>query len=158
MKYNSRQFLLIFLTTIFLAACAPQAPATPTADVVGTIAAELAVSMLTQTAGAVTPTPLPPTLTSTPAVTDTPTPEPTPAVTAIPEVNTNSSCYQGPGENYPLVGNITVTEKVEFAGVAHVPGWYVIYDPIYGSLCWIRSENLTLDPSFDISAYPTLYP
>ena len=158
MRKTPWRIFSIAMLTFIVIACAPQEPATPTVDNIGTIAAELAISMLTQTAAAVTPTPLPPTLTFTPAVTDTPTLQPTPAATAYPEVNTNSACYQGPGETYPLVGNISVTELVEFAGVAHVEGWYVIYDPIYGSLCWIRSENLTLDPSFDVSAYPTLFP
>lgn len=158
MRNTSWRMISFSMIALVVIACAPQEPATPTVDSIGTIAAELASSMLTQTAAAVTPTPLPPTLTPTPAVTDTPTLEPTPAATAFPEVNTNASCYRGPGESYPLVGNISVTELVEFAGVAHVEGWYVIYDPIYGSLCWIRTENLTLDPSFDVSAYPTLYP
>ena len=156
MKRNDWRVLIA--ATLFIAACAPQEPATPTPDAIGTVAAELASSMLTQTAAAIPPTPLPPTESPTPAFTETPTLEPTPAATAFPEVNTNSPCYRGPSESYPLVVNLTVTELVEFAGVADVPGWYVIYDPIYGSLCWIRSENLTLDPGFDVSAYPTLYP
>lgn len=143
---------------LILAACAPQVEVTPTVDSIGTVAAQLASSMLTQTAAANTATSLPPTATPPPVFTDTPTVEPTPAVTSIPVVSGDAPCFKGPGENYGLVSNITDTKEVEFIGSAHVAGWYVIRNPYYGSLCWIKAENLNLGADFDISAYPTVIP
>lgn len=155
---RSRFVFLLFSTALTMAACAPQADVTPTVDSIGTIAAELASVMLTQTASANTPTPPPPTVTPLPVFTDTPTMEPTPAVTGIPVVSGDAPCFKGPGENYELVSNITDTKEVEFIGSAHVPGWYVIRNPYYGSICWIKAENLNLSADFDISAYPTVVP
>ncbi|HNB34894.1 MAG TPA: hypothetical protein PK414_01640 [Anaerolineales bacterium] len=161
MTLRKKRFVfVIVLLALILTACTPKTnvDATPTIDSIGTIAADLASMMLTQTAAAYTPTPLPPTETPLPVFTDTPTLEPSPAVTGIPIVSGNAPCYKGPGENYGLVSNITDTKEVEFIGTAHVTGWYVIRNPYYGSLCWIRVENLNLSPDFDISAYPTVMP
>lgn len=157
---RSRIVFLVLSTILALTACAPQGnvDVTPTVDSIGTIAAELASVMLTQTASAYTPTPPPPTSTPLPVFTDTPTLEPTPAVTGIPVVSGDAPCFKGPGENYELVSNITDTKEVEFIGSAHVPGWYVIRNPYYGSLCWIKAENLNLSADFDVSAYPTVVP
>ncbi len=49
-------------------------------------------------------------------------------------------------------------KNVEMVGVGSVPGWYVIINPYFRSRCWIAAENLILDPSFDVSAYPTITP
>jgi hypothetical protein len=141
-------------------ACAPQADANlaPTPDIIGTTAAQLAEVMLTQTAGAVTPTPFPPTETSTPQATETPTLEPAPVETAMPVITGNTACYAGPGSQYGLVSNLTDTEEVEIAGVSNTAGWYVIYNPIYGSLCWVSAEFLSWGSDFDPSTLPTMYP
>lgn len=147
----------ITLTAImFLAACAPKPEPAPAVDTVGTMAAELASAMLTQTAAAASPTPEPPTITPTPATTDTPTPEPTPEATSIPVVVGNSPCYMGPGNNYPLVSNITDTKEVTLIGISNVPGWYVIENPYFGSQCWISAEHLKIESDFDVTAYPTV--
>lgn len=158
-----RRFLhLIILTTILLTACAPQAPATPTVDVVGTMSVQLASMMLTQTVAAYSPTSLPsPTFTATPVFTETPTLPPAPVETVIPKVIEASGgeyapCYQGPGSSYPLTSQISSYKDVEFVGVGSVPGWYVIINPYFRSPCWIEAKNLVIDPSFDVSAYPTV--
>jgi hypothetical protein len=155
MKKDKINFMLLVLALI-LSACAPKAAAnpTPTIDIIGTTAAQLVEVMLTQTAAAVTPTPVPPTETPLPQFTETPTLAPQPAETAIPQVSGNTACYAGPGNNYGLVVNISEFESVEVAGVSNTPGWYVIYDPIYGSLCWISAEFMKFEPDFDLSSLP----
>ena len=150
------------LLVVLTAACAPQAEATPTMDVAGTLAVELASVMLTQTVAAYSPTPPPPTETPLPVNTETPTPEPitpTPAATSMPVVNGDSPCYiGGPGPNRPITSNITDTKKVEMIGIGSVDGWYVIEDPYFWSPCWISAEDLILEADFDLSAYPVIQP
>lgn len=154
-KYVSR--IILSLSILLLASCSPQAGnAEPTVDVVGTTAAQLASMMLTQTAAAVTPTLPPPTDTPIPLFTDTPTLEPTSAATTIPRISSDTACYAGPGSSYGLVSNIGATEEVEVVGISAVPGWYVIRNPIYGSLCWVPSSTLDFAPDFDQSTLPTI--
>lgn len=160
MNRTKRQGILNILAAVFLlAACAPQETSTPEADSIGTLAAELASIMLTQTAMANPPPPPPPTETPPPPETETPTPEPEPAATEMPEVTSdNAPCYTGPGSNYPLVSHITATKKVELIGVGGVPGWYVIENPYFYSACWISADHLKIDSSFDLSAFPVIPP
>ncbi|MBM3125782.1 MAG: hypothetical protein FJZ87_12040 [Chloroflexi bacterium] len=143
------------LALLFLSACAPE-PTPPPVDAVGTIAAQMAYTMLTQTAAAYSPTP--PLPTATPAYTSTPTIEPTPEVTKRPEVVGFAPCYQGPGATYPLVSNISETKKVELIGIGSVPGWYVIKNPYFNSPCWISAENLKIFSDHDLSGFPTITP
>lgn len=151
---------LFVWVAFFSVACAPTQAVKPTStpDIIGTTAAQLASLMLTQTSAAYTPTALPVTATPIPQFTETPSLTPAPAVTTIPQVNGNTQCYAGPGTSYQLVSNITDTEQVEVAGVAHVPGWYVIRNPIYGSLCWISASNMNFSPDFDLTSLPVIYP
>ena len=160
-----RRFLhLIILTTILLTACAPTVPATPTVDVIGTMSVELASVMMTQTVAAYSPTPLPsPTFTATPVFTETPTLPPAPVETVMPKVMEASGadaapCYEGPGPSYPLTSQVSSYKDVVMVGVGSVPGWYVIINPYFRSACWIEAKNLIIDPSFDVSAYPTVKP
>jgi len=140
---------------LFLAACAPEATPPPV-DTVGTVAAQLASVMLTQTVAAYSPTPHP--ATSTPMVTETPTLEPTPEATKRPEVIGYSPCYAGPGPSYPLISNISDTKKVELIGIGSVSGWYVIKNPYFNSPCWIEAEDLKIFSDIDLSVYPTVMP
>jgi len=140
---------------LLLVACAGE-PTPPPVDTVGTIAAQMASMMLTQTVAAYSPTPLP--ATSTPVFTETPTLEPTPAVTKRPEVIGFSPCYTGPGSSYPLVSNISDTKRVDLIGIGSVPGWYVIKNPYFNSPCWISVEDLKIFSDIDLSAYPTITP
>lgn len=156
----------LLLAAAIIAACAPQqtAETEPTPDAVGTLAAELAFAMMTQTAAAYTPTPLPlPTETPTPEATETPTPEPIPVETSIPIVigsmDGKEPCYKGgPGPDREVTSYITDTKEVILIGVGSVEGWYVIENPYFYSACWIRAENLKLDDTFDLSAYPIIEP
>lgn len=158
-----RVLLALFIATIS-ASCAPQAAATPTVDIVGTTAAQLASVMLTQTAGAVTPTPLPPTETPTPEFTATPeVPTEKPAIDP-PNVTTFAGCYAGPGDNYTLVSNIDPSirkagrQVVTILGIGSVPGWYIIRNPYFNNPCWIKAENLNVDPNMDMTQFPTMTP
>ncbi len=155
-KTNSLVFSLVL--ALILSACTPQAAAnpTPTIDIIGTTAAQLAEVMLTQTAAAVTSTPVPPTETPLPQFTETPTLEPAPVETAFPVVTGNTACYTGPGTNYELVTNISDTEEVYVLGISAVPGWYVIENPVYGSMCWISAENMKFEADFDLSTLPVI--
>lgn len=151
---------LLSTLALFFTACTSKTAAnpTPTIDIVGTTAAQLASVMLTQTAAAVTSTSMPATDTSTPQFTETPTLEPQPAETAIPQVSGNTACYAGPGSNYALVINISEFELVEVVGVSNTPGWYVILDPVYGSQCWISADFISFEENFDLSILPVMYP
>jgi hypothetical protein len=159
--------LQILINSILLAAlisaCAPQQTDTaPTPDSIGTVAAELAFSMMTQTAAA-QPTATPePTETLAPVETETPTPEPLPlepVATTMPKVIGPAPCYiGGPGPDRPFTSNISDFKDVEMIGIGSVDGWYVIEDPYFYSPCWISAENLKLEADFDLSAYPVIEP
>jgi hypothetical protein len=151
------RLMLAITASLLLMACLPvQRNVEPTVDVVGTTAAQLASMMLTQTAAAVTPTPLPPTVTPAPLFTETPSLPPTPTVTSIPKISGATACYAGPGSQYPLVSNISDQEEVYVIGVGNVPGWYVIENPYYGSQCWVSAQFMYFESDFDISTLPTI--
>ena len=161
MKFRFLQ--LIILVTILLTACAPTPAPAPTVDVVGTMSVQLASMMLTQTVAAYSPTPPPTaTFTATPPVTETPTLPPAPVATVIPKViaangGEYAPCYLGPViDSNKMSGQISSYKDVEFVGVGSVPGWYVIMNPYFHTKCWIEAKNLVLDPSFDVSAFPTV--
>jgi hypothetical protein len=139
-----------------LAACAPQAPATPTVDAVGTMAAQVAVVMLTQTAAAFIPTPPP--ATDTPLPTDTATPEPTLERTNIITVVNYTGCYWGPGPQYTLQSYINVPKDVELLGIGNVDGWYVISGPYYYTPCWVAAADVEIGQNVDLSAFPVMTP
>ncbi len=156
---------IICLTTFTLAACAPQATAAPTVDVAGTMAVEIAAMMQTQTAGAVTPTPVPPTETATPIFTETSSVPPTEtSEPKPPAVVVFTGCYTGPGENYTLISNIDPSirnsgrQRVDILGMGNEPGWVVIRNPYFNNPCWVRLEHMEIDPQTDLSQYPVMTP
>ncbi len=156
-----RRITLTLFAVILLTACAPQA-ATPTVDVVGTTAAQLAVVMLTQTAGAVTATPLPPTETPTPAVTDTPAvPTEKPQITP-PRLIAQTGCWTGPGDSYTLISNIELNQQgrknVTILGMGSEPGWVVIRNPYFNNPCWVKLESMEIDPNMDMTQFPVMTP
>lgn len=157
-----RNLLAVLIIATVLAACGPQAPATPTVDVVGTTAAQLASVMLTQTAGAVTPTPLPPTETPTPAFTDTPEPTIEPSQINPPRVIAKTGCWTGPGDTYTLISNIELNQQgrknVIILGTGSVPGWVVIRNPYFNNPCWVPLEAMEIDPHTNLSAFPVMTP
>lgn len=163
MKFNYHRFTIhILIASLFLAACGAKTEAVPTVDAIGTLSAELASVMLTQTAMAYSPTPQPPTSTSTPDETETPTPEPAslePAATSMPKVIGPAPCYiGGPGPNRAITSNISDFKDIELIGVGSVEGWYVIEDPYFWSPCWIRAENLKIESDVDLSTFPVISP
>ena len=157
MKKKSQYLFTMFTLTILilLPGCAPQATPTPV-DTIGTIAAQLASQMLTQTAAAYSPTPLP--VTDTPIPTSTETLVPFPIITNIPRVVGQTPCYTGPGPAYSLTSNITDTKKVELVGIGSVSGWYLIKNPYFGSICWVSADHLQFDPTSDFSNLPVMTP
>jgi hypothetical protein len=161
MKTRQYWIVNILIANLLLAACASQVEATPTVDTIGTLSAELASVMLTQTAMAHSLTPPPPTSTLIPAETETQTPEQTfaePAATSMPKVIGPAPCYTGPGPSYALTSNISDFKDVELIGIGSVPGWYVIENPYFWSPCWIAAEHLTIFDDIDLSAYPVIAP
>ena len=154
-----RAFLIFVLTIVVGAACTPKAAPTPETDSIGTIAAQLAMVMLTQTAGAHSPTPPPPTVTLTPAVTDTPAPPPTSSEKPKrPFVTEFTGCWTGPGENFTLISNIDPKKYVEIIGIGTEPGWHIIRNPYFHNPCWIQTAYLKIDPNLDLSKLPVMTP
>lgn len=158
---KARQFLAVLLVGVVVSACAPQAT-TPTLDVVGTVAAQLAADMLTQTAAAPTSTPLPPTATPSLAFTDTP--EPTVPASQInpPRLIAQTGCWTGPGDTYTLISNIELNARgrknVIILGVGSVDGWIVIRNPYFNNPCWVPLSAMEIDPNFNLSGYPVMTP
>lgn len=149
--------LAILLTAI---ACAPKATPPPV-DTIGTMAAQLASDMLTQTVAAYSPTPPPPTATFTPIpVTETPTAEPTSSEPPKrPLVVAFAACWLGgPGPEYTLDSNINEKTRVDILGIGSVEGWYIIRNPYFHKPCWIEAVNLKIDPAMDQSQFPIMTP
>jgi len=68
-------------------------------------------------------------------------------------------CYLGPNADVnKLSSYISSYKDVQMVGVGSVPGWYVIINPYNRGQCWVEAKNMVLDPSFDISVYPTIKP
>lgn len=156
---------IVFVSSavLIITACAPQAPATPTVDVVGTTSAQLAAEMMTGTAGAVTPTPLLPTETPTPEASNTPdVPTEKPAISP-PRLIANTGCWTGPGDSYTLISNIETREstgklQVTILGIGSEPGWYVIRNPYFNNPCWVAAENMEVDPNMDMNQFRMMTP
>lgn len=159
-----RYITITSLLTLIITACAPQAPSTPTVDLIGTTSAQLAAEMMTQTAGAVTPTPLPPTETPTPQVTDTPEVPTEKPVVGRPMVITFTGCWTGPGESYRFISNIDPSirkngkQPVTILGIGSEPGWYVIQNPYFNNPCWVKAETMEIDPNMDMNQFRMMTP
>ena len=147
--------ILIFIG----AACQPKA-ATPQVDTLATSVAQMAASILTQTAAAASPTPPPPTITLTPSPTITETTTPTSSEPPRrPMTMAFAACYLGgPGAPYQLDSNISKGKGVEFLGVGNVTGWYIIRNPYFHRPCWIEAINLKIFPGTDLNTYPVMTP
>lgn len=154
---NKTFIILLMGIVIIVSACSPQANATPTVDLIGTMAIEMASMMQTQTALAVPPTPMPVTDTPIPTATNTLEPTKDPTINIV-TITSNFECRTGPGETYALTSNILATEKVYLIGIGSVEGWYVIENPYFGSPCWAPADVVELDPAMDITVFPTITP
>ena len=149
-----RAFAAILLLCL-ISACAPQ-PVTPSADEMSTAISALAITFMTRTAAAVTPSP---TATETPPPTNTPTPD----YTATPEhanpITVNfASCFYGPGPAFTLESNIKQGKRVELLGVGSQAGWYIIRNPYFHKPCWIAATDLQIDPGVDTGKLPVMTP
>src|SRR5687767_9853978 len=125
------------LLMVVLSACASE-PTPPPVDVVGTMAAQFASEMLTQTVAAYSPTPPPPTATTIPSETPTLAPTKDASIKIVTVIN-HTGCYRGPGDTYTLISYINVPKPVELLGVGSVAGWYVIKNPYFNSPCWVAA-------------------
>jgi hypothetical protein len=158
MRTRNLCLCLASLGLISLTACAPKPAATT--DVVGTAVAQAAFDLLTQTAAAASPTPLPPTITPT----QSPTPAPTLTPTSSgppkrPQTLTFASCgLGGPEPQYAHETSISKGKGVELLGIGSIQGWYVIRDPYFHRPCWIAAADLKIFPGTDLSTYPIMTP
>lgn len=141
------------LTILGAGACMPKG--TPAVDTVGTAVAQAAFGLLTRTAAAASPTPLPPTVTPTSLPTGTPTVTPPPQQ---PRLIQFTGCWVGPGPDYKLVSNISLGKDVDLLGIGSVPGWYIIRNPYFNSPCWVPASAIQIFPGTDISKLPVMTP
>lgn len=133
--------------------------ATPSTDSLGTVVAQAAFDLLTQTANAASATPVPPTVTLTPSPSETATIEPTPNEPARrPQTINFAACWFGPGPSFTHETNIKKGKAVELLGLGNVPGWYIIRDPYFHRPCWIQASDLKIFPGTDLSKYPVMTP
>lgn len=153
----SRLIVLGIVIVLFVSACAPQATPPPTVDMGATMAVQIMQEMLTQTALAASPTPLPATATLVPTETVSPVPtEKKPLKRTVIKIFTG--CYYGPGPEYTLDSNISEGRRVEIVGIGSVPGWYVIINPYFHKQCWVNANDLEIDPARDLSTLPVMTP
>lgn len=143
-----------FVLVLVVTGCAGN-PTPPPVDSMGTLESRLAISMLTGTASASSPTP---SLTLTPMPTESPAITPTLGPIKAPTVLNFAGCWYGPGPTYTLESNISKGKRVELLGVGSVSGWYIIRNPYFHLPCWIAAANLELDPRMNISPYPVMTP
>ncbi len=104
-----------------------------------------------------TPTPLPtatdtPTSTPTPTATATNTLTPTPA-TPIAVAVRNMTVRGGPGSQYPPVGTLETSEKLNIIGISDDGGWYQVILPD-GSRGWLVSSEALVETFGNIAAVP----
>ena len=146
-------------------ACQPKA-ATPQVDTMATTVAQVAYSLLTQTAvsaaatsAAATPTPHPPTITITPSPTETVViPLNQSGLPKLPQTVNFAGCYFGPGPSYTSESNISKGKGVQLLGVGSVPGWYIIRNPYFHRPCWISENDLKIFPGTDVTKLPVMTP
>ncbi|HVN16271.1 MAG TPA: hypothetical protein VMT73_11065 [Anaerolineales bacterium] len=148
---------VILIAILIVMACSPQAPAnaTPTVNAIGTIAAQMASVMLTQTVAAYSPTP---TATIIPTATDTPLPTKDETKKIITVVKQGAGCYHGPGTQYALTTHINAPKPVELLGIGSVSGWYVISSPYFYTPCWVAASDVKVDTDVDLTRFPVMTP
>jgi hypothetical protein len=147
-------------------ACQPKA-ATPQVDAMATAVAQVASSLLTQTAAAASPTPAASHTPPPPTITITPSPTATVVIPLnqsgqpkLPQTLTDGvSCWLGgPGGTWPLDSHLLHGKGVQLIGVGSVPGWFIIRHPKFHNPCWILQTDLKVFPGTDISTLPVMTP
>ena len=158
MKLHSLRLIVILLAAILIfTACAAPQPTPPPVDSMGTIVAELASGMQTQTAAAYSPTPPPMTLTLTPSPTESPTATKDPDKDTIVIINV-SPCYFGPGPSYGLESNMPKNKGAKLLGQGSIQGWYIIRNPYFLQPCWVSAADVLIEPDVDLSRFPIMTP
>ncbi len=153
---SSSLFILGLALVVFVSACTPESTPPPV-DTAATMAIQIMQEMLTQTALAASPTPLPATATLVPTETLTPAPtENKPLKRTV--VKAFTGCYYGPGPEYTLDSNISEGRRVDIVGIGSVPGWYVIINPYFHKQCCVNANDLEIDPARDLSTLPVMTP
>ena len=150
------------LALVIVTGCTPKAATPPPVDVAGTIAVQLASSMLTQTVAAYSPTPPPVTPTLTPTIVPMTPTETVYVATNRPKIQKDpqAACWKGgpPSLGYKLDSNITFPKSVDLLGVGSIPGWYIIRNPYFHAPCWVSAEDLQILSDINISTYPVMTP
>ncbi len=155
--YKLQVAILVLTIAVISTSCAPKATAEPV-DIMGT-AAQFAAVMLTQTAGAHSPTPPPPTATLTPSFTETPTASPTKSEPPKrPVVIEFTGCWTGPGPTYTLISNISEKKALTVLGVGADSGWLIVRNPYFHNPCWVEIAHLRIDPNMDFTVFPVMTP
>lgn len=103
-----------------------------------------------------------PTSTSTSEPTSTPLPSPTiisPTPTLASLVNADTSCRQGPGENFPGASNLAAGEMVTILGRNPEASWWLVQKEDGTQICWAPTGVITLQGDYTgvaiMSAIPT---
>ena len=105
----------------------------------------------------ITSTPLqtvPPSKIATVTVTASPSASPTPQ---DPLVLRDTICFKEPRVNGRVVSSLDRNTRVELRARADTGGWWLVVNPIYGSLCWVLADDLELDPALDVNTVPIFY-
>jgi hypothetical protein len=95
--------------------------------------------------------------TDTPLPTETPPPPATPTP-ENPLVLHTTLCWVGPGAQYDVVSALKEGERVELLGQGSIAGWWIVRNPIYHDPCWVQSQDLQIEPGYNISGLQTFYP
>lgn len=93
--------------------------------------------------------------------TETPAPINTSTSTPVPQnplVLRDSLCWVGPGNKYDVVSALKTGTRIELIGRGTVDGWWVISNPIYKDACWVRAEDIQIEPGFDTSTLKLIDP
>ncbi|TAK11819.1 MAG: hypothetical protein EPO32_11170 [Anaerolineae bacterium] len=83
---------------------------------------------------------------SLPATLEIPTETPTPEAPQQPSltVNTDTACYNGPGQGWPYLLTVNAGTTLPLVGYGFQPGWYVAQHPtVQGVLCWLAETDVT---------------
>jgi len=145
---NRRLPPLAFILLLALGACNLPSGATPPPGLQGTAVVFTLTALqlvnppqpAASPADTLTPPPLPPTETSLPSATPTP---------QAPLVLRDTLCWVGPGSYYEVVSALKKDTNVELLGRGSISGWWVVRNPIYNDPCWVRENDLLIDPAYD---------
>ena len=67
-------------------------------------------------------------------------------------------CWRGPGPAYEVVSALKISTRVEIIGKGSISGWWIVRNPIYHDPCWVMASAIRIDPGFDLSSLPIIFP